>query len=77
MSELKEFYKCVTQRKRKNGKWSINCKMGLWGTESNNKETAMCEALHYWLQYKRDGEYSSIIGGKNVVETLLEQGVNK
>tara|TARA_R110000787_G_scaffold174803_2_gene287358 strand:- start:527 stop:649 length:123 start_codon:yes stop_codon:yes gene_type:complete len=32
---------------------------------------AMDEATYYFSQYKSDGEYSSIIGGKNVVETLL------
>lgn len=73
MSELKEFDKCVTKRKRKNGKTSINCKLGLWGVEASNKDAAICEALHYWLQYKEDGEYSSLIGGKDVVETFLDK----
>ena len=70
MKTLYQFNKCVIKRKRKNAKWSINCKMGLWGVESDNKDTAMCEALHYWQQYKSDGEYSSIIGGQSVIEKL-------
>ncbi|MCP4987543.1 MAG: hypothetical protein GY928_16250 [Colwellia sp.] len=72
MGELKNFNKCVTKRKRKNGRYSINCKLGLWGVSADNKDAATIEALRYFLQYKGDGEYSSIIGGKGVIETLLE-----
>jgi len=74
MSESKEFNKCVTKRKRKSGKYSINCKLGLWGVSADNKDTATIEALRYFLQYKSDGEYSSIIGGKNVIDTLIARG---
>jgi len=49
----------------------------LWGVDAPTLEQAIDEAKHYFLQYLSDGEYSSIVGGKNVVETLLEQGVNK
>ena len=68
---MEEFNMCVTKRKRKNGKVSINCKLGLWSVAAPNDDAATIEALRYWLQYKSDGEYSSIIGGKDVVETFL------
>jgi hypothetical protein len=32
----------------------------------------MRDALHYFEQYKLDGEYSSIIGGESVIEKLMK-----
>jgi len=68
----KQFNKCITKRTRKNGNTSINCKLGLWGVSASNEFEATVEALRYWHQYKEDGEYSEIIGGKSVVEKLIE-----
>ena len=38
---------------------------------------AIREALHYWHQYKEDGEYSEIIGGKSVIDKLIAQMILK
>ena len=53
----------------------VSCKLGLWSVQGVNVSTLTKEALHYWQQYKDDGEYSSIIVGKNVYDTLIAKGV--
>ena len=67
---LDDFKECTTKRQRKNGRNSINCKLGLWGVSATSEDQAMVEALRYFIQYKNAGEYSSIIGGKTVSELL-------
>jgi hypothetical protein len=67
-----QFNKCITKRTRKNGNTSINCKLGLWGVSASNEFEAIVEALRYWHQYKEDGEYSEIIGGKSVIDRLTK-----
>jgi hypothetical protein len=71
--EVNDFRKCINV-KYDGVRWYIACKLGLWGVEAPPpRENAEREAFHYWQQYASDGEYSSIIGGKNVVETMLEK----
>ena len=79
MSELTEFQKFekCTKVKQSKGRVTVDCVKGLWGVDAPTLEQAIDEAKHYFLQYLSDGEYSSIVGGKDVIETLLEQGVNK
>ena len=72
MSELNsDFESCIT-RKKSARMTSIHCKLGLWGVSGHNTGQVESEATHYYLQYKSDGEYSSIIGGKTVIEVLTE-----
>ena len=61
---------CVNETK-KGDQVEIACKMGLWSIIGDSS-SVYYKALHYWKQYADDGEYSSIIGGKTVVETLKE-----
>jgi len=63
--------KCTTY-KRVGDKCTISCNLGLWEVSGEYGLALINEACHYFEQYKGDGEYSSIIGGKTVVETLLE-----
>ena len=72
MKELTEFEKC-TKVKQSKGRVTVDCVKGLWGVDAPTLQQAIDEAKHYFLQYLSDGEYSSIVGGKNVVETLIEQ----
>ena len=74
MKELEQFRACTVKKKCKNGLTEIECKLGLWGVGAYHEINAVAEALHYFRQYKADGEYSSIIGGKDAVETLLTRG---
>ena len=80
MSELHEFekfYRCVTMSKDDDGRTDIDCKLGLWGVSAPTMREAVIEAKSYFQQYLADGEYSSIVGGKNVVETLLDREASK
>lgn len=69
---MEDFKKC-TKTVFDGDEWDISCRLGLWGVTDSCKHIAQDEALYYFRQYKNDGEYSSIIGGKTVVETLNER----
>ena len=71
LTEYEKFEKCVIVTRHRCGRTAINCKLGLWGVDAPTLEQAVDEAKHYFLQYLGDGEYSSIVGGKTVIETLL------
>lgn len=51
----------------------INCKLGLWGVSGTAQEDVYRDALSYWMQYKDDGEYSSILGGESVIDKLVNK----
>ena len=75
MKKLTIFQKmalCVNEVKR-DSNIEVACKFGLWSVVGC-KSRVYEEALHYFKQYMDDGEYSSIIGGKNVSEMLLDKG---
>lgn len=71
MSDIEDFKEC-TSTLFDGDTWDISCNLGLWSVSAPDQETAQDEALHYFRQYKKDGEYSSIIGGKTVIEALME-----
>jgi hypothetical protein len=71
MSDIINFSKCVKKYKVGN-LYLIDCRYGLWGVSGCDQDKVMAEAFHYWGQYADDGEYSSIIGGKTAIETLLD-----
>ena len=66
---MSEFNRCVN-RKRLNGGYEIECKLGLWSVAAPTKKEAEADAKYYFSQYKLDGEYSLILGGKSVTELL-------
>ena len=72
MSEAEDFRKCTTRKTLKDGRTIISCKFGLWSVDAWHEINAVTEALHYFRQYKDDGEYSSIIGGATVADILLD-----
>ncbi len=69
---MTDIEKCTTYR-RVGDVCTISCNLGLWSVSGEYGLVLMNEANHYFEQYKSDGEYSSIIGGKTVVEKLKEQ----
>ena len=77
LTEFEKFNKCVIVQKHRDGLTNINCKLGLWGVSAPTMQEAVDEAKHYFLQCLSDGEYSSIVGGKDVVETLLDNSISK
>jgi len=58
MDILEAFSKNTSYRKTQNGHL-IGCKKGLWEVEGNTLESVFSEALHYFLQYWKDGEYTT------------------
>ena len=71
MSDLEELRRCSNTKKRKDGLVTIECKLGLWSVDAYHEINAVYGALHYFRQYKSDGEYSSIIGGESVIDNLI------
>ncbi len=55
----KAFKQCTTTKKLKDG-IRIKCVLGLWAVYAPNKEAALREAKHYFIQYYQDGEYGGI-----------------
>ena len=72
MSDLSDLNKCTESTTLEDGRTKVICKLGLWSVDAADKETAYREAMHYFQQYKADGEYSSILGGESVAEKLSE-----
>jgi hypothetical protein len=70
MSELE---KCTTYR-RDGSNCTITCNLGLWEVSGNYGLQLINEAEHYFQQYKSDGEYYQIIGGKSPVELMMNEG---
>lgn len=44
----------ITEKK---GRVFVRCKKGLWAVDAPNKEQALREARHYFVQYYADGDY--------------------
>lgn len=72
-SNIIDFSKCVDKKRIGESVYMIDCKLGLCGAKGITQESVLAEAFHYWRQYKDDGEYSSIIGGKSVIEKLINK----
>ena len=73
MCNILSDYKACTTLAVTNGRTYISCKLGLWSVNSLCYSTAQRNAQHYFKQYKSDGEYSDIIGGKSVEELLMDE----
>ncbi len=48
--------------KEKDGMYSIDCPLGLWGVTGSDKKTVVAEAMRYFWQYAGDGEYDKLVG---------------
>ena len=70
--DMKELCMCADFMYEGDRITTIQCKLGLWKVTGIYGMPLINEAMHYFEQYKEDGEYSSIIGGKSIVEKLLE-----
>lgn len=51
-----EFEKNVIIKKTKKG-WIAECKKGLFSINGNSEDLVRSEAMHYFVQYQKDGEY--------------------
>jgi len=68
---MEDFKKC-TNTVFDGDMWDIECKLGLWGVIGEDKDKVEGEALHYFRQYKEDGEYYKILGGESPAEKLAK-----
>ena len=51
---------------------SFKCKLGLWSVEAKNPDDAFREAMHYFQQYRSDGEYDGTAADK-LLERLQDE----
>ena len=58
VDELLLEFKKNTKESESNGRFNIDCVKGLWGVSAPTKEDAKREAMHYFIQYFTDGEYT-------------------
>ena len=55
--EMMNSFEKDTVKSYKNGRYQIDCRLGLWGVDAYTSAQAEYEAMHYYAQYKKDGEY--------------------
>ena len=67
--DMREMEKCTTYT-RSGSECSIKCILGLWEVKGPDGMQLINEASHYFEQYKRDGEYSDILGGPTNIDVL-------
>tara|TARA_B100000809_G_C15069102_1_gene505301 strand:+ start:783 stop:1034 length:252 start_codon:yes stop_codon:yes gene_type:complete len=73
--EVNEFNACTAANATELG-YEIECLLGLWSVSCFGFGGTLGltqEAIYYWLQYKSDGEYYKIIGGKSPIELLTKK----
>lgn len=73
--EINEFNACTAANATESG-YEIECLLGLWSVSCLSFDGSLRltqEALYYWAQYKSDGEYYKIIGGKSPIELLAKK----
>lgn len=66
---MTELERCATYT-RVGDTCTISCKLGLWEVSGPYGVQLINEAEHYFQQYKADGEYHQILGGKSPTELL-------
>ncbi len=56
-----DYLRCTTF-KRKEGRDTVSCKLGLWSVDAPSTEPgrARIEGYHYFRQYWADGEYENL-----------------
>ena len=52
------FEKWVELKTKENGRYEAKCKKGNWSVDAPSKNQATQEAMHYFMQYAQDGEYT-------------------
>ena len=56
-----ELERCAIYRRNKD-RCVIECRLGLWSVEGPYGLELINEAMHYFKQYKADGEYNELLG---------------
>lgn len=68
--KMSDMEKC-TVLTRNGESYSIKCIYGLWEVTAQYRRDLVREASRYFEQYKSDGEYYKILGGKSPVELMM------
>jgi hypothetical protein len=68
---IKGFSKC-TRFSSDGDVLTVSCKLGLWSASGEDYCLVVDEALHYFKQYRDDGEYYNIIGGESPINKLTK-----
>lgn len=68
---MTEFEKC-TVTKKDGDRFTIRCRLNFWSVSAKTLEQALNEARHYFYQYRKDGEYYKILGGKSPSQLIWE-----
>ena len=55
--KIEDSFKANTKISKRNGLFAVEGKKGLWGAYAKDKDVAMKQARHYFIQYYWDGEY--------------------
>ncbi len=64
LRDVSDFDKCVIYQNRIDGAVKISCQLGLWSVSGPHIEAVEREAMHYWIQYYKDGEYNKLLKNK-------------
>lgn len=67
---MNDFDKCTTKIIHPSGRTVVICKLGLWSVTAPTELEAISEGIHYFEQYKSDGEYHEIIGGVDLMVAI-------
>ena len=70
MDTAQQFEICVQRSRNKQADYVFTCKKGLWEVVSYSSPKGYREAMHYFQQYKEDGEYHEFIGGPTLLQAL-------
>ena len=75
MEGMTDMEKCTTYT-RNGDSCTIKCNLGMWEVTAQYGLGLIGEAYHYFEQYKADGEYHAILGGKCPADVLAEALTN-
>jgi len=59
-SQTEPEFSITLHLKEKNGVFTCSCPKGLWAVSGPSDPVVMREAIHYFRQYARDGEYAGM-----------------
>ena len=71
------FDRCTETKMMKDGAIQIHCKIGLWSVYGIDHARVQAEALHYFSQYLRDGEYADLLSNPTVDHRPTGKGENQ
>jgi hypothetical protein len=56
-----EFDICTIFTQDTDGSFTYRCRLGFWSVNSTDRVWLRGEAMRYWIQYWKDGEYTKLV----------------